>query len=131
MTTTTEGKRVSESVEFLFGRLESTAEWRTQKATEYPDDTRNERAADVAKSLYERFKGGEISADLCKQFEELNTKVYGGDDGDLGFKIEEQLSEYFRNIGFHLTPGSPDELLGDAIEIIEGEIESDADKSDD
>jgi hypothetical protein len=94
--------------------LEYQAEWRRQKADEYPDDRRNIDAAELLERLAREVRNLEGRNDLrvCrveKFFEEVGP--------DSGVRFLEVQSEYHRQIGFWKFPSSGGEYLDDLIEL--------------
>jgi hypothetical protein len=96
------GLSINEIVGF---HVESTAEWRRQKAQQFPDDSRNLRAADELERL-----AGEISAlegtEIHRQIDKLFDLAHQAEaDSDLCCDLNESVSAELRSIGFHGSYG--------------------------
>jgi hypothetical protein len=105
--------------------LESTADWRRRKAEGYPEDTRNEAAAELLEKLAAQLRALKVSP-FYRKLGELEETLYQGVDAK-GFDLlglSEALSEYHRGIGFHHFPESAEEYLVDLIQIYSGELET-------
>jgi hypothetical protein len=79
--------------------VESTAEWRRQKAEQFPDDSRNLRAAEELERLaqeIDKLEGSEIHGQI-DELNSLSNEVDGGFYEDLN----ESVSAELRSIGFH------------------------------
>jgi hypothetical protein len=90
--------------------VQGTAEWRREKARQFPHDTRNMKAAEQLDRL-----GAEINALVDSQIEseiaEAQDAINSLDDGDGWVGISEVLSEELRSIGFHSDYSTGIELL--------------------
>jgi len=75
--------------------LRRTAEWRREKAAEFPDDSRNEEAADLLESL----------ADSTEEldYEEMAPLNAAADEVD-GYTFTERTNEFIGRIGFDHFP---------------------------
>jgi hypothetical protein len=80
----------------------STAEWRWEKAAQFPDDPRNERAAKELERIageIDQLKGSELHRQIDEACQLLNN-VIDAKNGDWS-RIVEAVSEELRSIGFH------------------------------
>jgi hypothetical protein len=82
----------------------STAEWRWRKAAEFPDDHRNEKAAEELERIAEQIKtleGSEIHQQIDEACQLLNNLI-GHKRNCFGWEpIIERVSDELRSIGFH------------------------------
>lgn len=104
---------MTEFLNLMIGdQVESTAEWRRQKAEQFPDDQRNVRAARELEQLAAEISRVGESELIHQQIVELHEKIDATDDcDDAWFKITETISEELRSIGFHSGYASGLELL--------------------
>ena len=82
--------------------VQGTAEWRRRKAEEFPEDTRNLKAAEELERLaaeIETLEHSEIRQQICDAEERINRI----DDGDLWMEISQAEFEALRSIGFHVS----------------------------
>ena len=82
--------------------LQGTAEWRRRKAEEFPEDTRNLKAAEELERLaaeIETLEHSEIHQQICDVQERINRI----DDSDLWTEVSQAESEALRSIGFHVS----------------------------
>src|SRR5690606_34897930 len=86
----------------LSADLVRSAEWRREKAEQFPDDTRNAEAADLLDRL-----AGEVDALADEEVSCLNAIT----DGD--YIIQEAYGAVLKEIGFHRWPDSGKELVAD------------------
>ncbi len=92
---------MSDDLNELIGyRVQGTAEWRRQKAEQFPDDIRNLRAAEELERLAAQIEKLEDSEDH-KRVRDACDRVTAADDGDGWSKIDEDVSAELRSIGFH------------------------------
>lgn len=98
---------------------ESTAEWRRRKQDQYPEDRRNERAAELLDALeieMAALEGSAIHARLLSLY-----YASGGDDpSDFDYTLSENCSEIvsaaLRDVGFYASPNAVElcESIADA-----------------
>jgi hypothetical protein len=89
----------------------STAEWRREKANQFPDDLRNVRAAEELERLareIDALNDSEVERQISDAQESI-TKV--DEDGNLWPGISEVVSEELRSIGFHGSYGTATAFL--------------------
>jgi hypothetical protein len=92
---------MSDDLNELIGyQVQSTAEWRRDKAEQFPNDTRNLRAAEELERLAVQIEKLEGS-DMHKRVRDICDRVTAADDGDGWYKISEDVSAELRSIGFH------------------------------
>jgi hypothetical protein len=90
----------------IVASMESTAEWRREKAEEFPDDSRNLDAAKELEKLATEIKNLEGS-ELYQRVETLDDAMPDDDNYDL----VEWLSEELRAVGFRTSYESGAEFL--------------------
>ena len=97
---------MSEYLNELIGyQVQGTAEWRREKARQFPDDTRNLRAAEELERLAAEIDAF-ADADLERQIEEANDSISGLWDSDATsaeaavLDLNESVSAELRSIGF-------------------------------
>ncbi len=113
--------------------LESTAEWRRQKAEEYPEDDRNEAAAEMLAKLAVEVRRL-VGAPLGQEFEALQEKVYTAEWRGSDRLMEDE-NRHLSRIGFDSLPDTGEEYLRARMEIYaealrEAEEEADEDDED-
>jgi hypothetical protein len=77
--------------------VERTAEWRRQKAEEFPEDTRNLEAAEQLEKLaaeIRELEGSEIETQISELSEQIS-------DPDIWISFTEDVASELRSIGFH------------------------------
>lgn len=82
----------------------STADWRLEKAAQFPDDVRNEKAAKELKRIANEIgllRGSEIHRQIDEACQLLNNLMANERDWSRWEKIVEAVSEELRSIGFH------------------------------
>jgi hypothetical protein len=94
-------------IEHLQTAFENSAEWRREKANEYPDDHRNREAAAQLDALAKSVES--VSAECAAQYAEL---CAGGD----AYRTVEEKQEMIRSIGFHGTWDTAEEFINDLVE---------------
>ena len=86
--------------------FESSAEWRREKAKEYPEDaTRLLGAAKELDNLAAQFAAGDLDPDLLREYAEL------AKDDDLAHQAGSVESEMTREIGFHASYDKADDFV--------------------
>jgi hypothetical protein len=82
--------------------VQSTADWRREKAKQFPDDTRNLTAAEELDTLATEISSLEDS-EIHRQIADLTDRLYGGDNNSLDFieGLNEAVSAELRSVGFH------------------------------
>jgi len=106
---------MSDNLNEIIGyNVQGTAEWRRQKAEQFPDDARNVKAAEDLERLAAQIEALEGSA-IHKQIEEAQDSINracGVNNGwDVWQDINETLSAELRSIGFHGGYSTAAELL--------------------
>lgn len=91
--------------------LEGTAEWRSRKSTEYPDDTRNAEAAKLCEAL----------AGSVGDIDDALVVAYGEVFEDVDDSKAHQVM--LADVGFHSWPQSAAELVRDYIDKRQSEKE--------
>ena len=84
----------------------STADWRWEKAAQYPDDDRNEKAAKELQGIANEIgllTGSEIHRQIDEACQLLNNLIVNKRDWSHWEKIIEAVSEEMRCIGFHTS----------------------------
>ena len=104
--------RPAETMIGLAHNLEATAEWRREKALEYPDDSRNLEAAELLDSLV--LKCLDLHTDEQKQGAVgAFVQYYLSHEWD--YRDGENLNDYLTGIGFHDWPSDPEDLCRDLL----------------
>jgi hypothetical protein len=93
----------------LINEVACTADWRREKAAEYPDDERNNQAAALLDSLAAELDGLEASDALWTKYAEC----WEGETG--GVLIAEDISTFLREVGFSTFPSSGREFLDELL----------------
>jgi len=105
-------------IEYEAMELEGTAYWRSQKAEEYPHDTRNAAAAQLATTLAAQMRGAEYTQEAAKFCAVVDFLFPEGDvDTDNVHEILRRWGEYRSRIGFDNFPDSAAEYLNDLLDI--------------
>jgi hypothetical protein len=99
---------MSDDLNVLFGyQVQSTAEWRRQKAEEFPDDARNLVAAEELERLaaqIDRLEGSEIHEQIREAQDCIIKLCEANKDAVFDWSdISETVSAELRSIGFHGT----------------------------
>ncbi|MDA8347353.1 MAG: hypothetical protein M0038_00860 [Pseudomonadota bacterium] len=100
----------------LVEKLEFQAEWRDQKAEEYPDDVRNRNSATALRQLAEHLDKIPRTDQLWIRY----ARVWEQDDVDT-FRFVEYEDEELRPYGFHNEPAEV--TMEDAVQFLEGHVE--------
>lgn len=81
-------------------RIQSTAEWRQRKAVQYPEDVRNEAAANTLMAL--------LTTELSAEGTQLYAKIGGAPhkEGEI-----DAVSSTLADVGFRFHPKTLDELV--------------------
>jgi hypothetical protein len=90
------------SAEDIGYQAESTAEWRRSKAIQFPEDTRNLRAAEELERLareIEALKG----SDVYRQVDEAEESLLAANAPDVWIDVNEAVSYELRKVGFHVS----------------------------
>lgn len=95
--------------ELLTWRIEDTAEWRSTKAKQYPDDFRNQAAANRLERLKATVR--DIPEDLLYALGELCSSCAAGNDPDFSDLFENALSETLRAVGFGFKAETAQQLV--------------------
>ena len=98
-----EAKELAAQLEFLLLDFSNTAEWRRQKAAEYPDDTRNKEAAELLGHLASTVP--QVETHLLKAYLELWEDC----------REAELHNELLRTVGFHWRPKTATEFVREFI----------------
>jgi len=113
-------------IENIASELESTAQWRREKATEYPNDRRNNTAADILDGLAEAIRA-EPRSDAAMRLQELDEEIVHRSETDKNFDSSPAIMEsgdYRRRIGFSEFPRSPAEYLETLAAIYRNQVAS-------
>jgi hypothetical protein len=92
------------SAEDIGYRAESTANWRRSKAAQFPQDTRNLRAAEELESLarqIQALEGSEVYSQVDDAEESLVAAVGASGREDVWTDLDETVAAELRSIGFH------------------------------
>jgi len=113
--------------------LESTAEWRRQKAEEYPEDDRNEAAAEMLAKLAVEVRRL-VGTPIGQEFTALQEKAYAAEWRGFDRLIEDE-NRHRSRVGFDSFPDSGEEYVRARMEIYakalrEAEEEADEDDED-
>lgn len=101
---------ISFSINEIIGfQVESTAEWRRQKAEQFPDDSRNLTAAEELERLAQEISELEGS-EIHRRIDELNN-LSSEVDGSFFEDLSETVSAELRSIGFHTSYENGTEFL--------------------
>jgi hypothetical protein len=92
---------MSDDLNMIIGyQVQSTAEWRRDKARQFPDDARNLRAAEQLEQLAAQIEKLEDS-DIHQRVADIHDRFTVADDGDGWLTVGEDVSAELRAIGFH------------------------------
>jgi hypothetical protein len=104
----------SDILTFLADDLEHTAEWRRQKAEEYPNDDRNIQAAEIMERLAEEIRsrsGLDNHAAFVRRCA-VSLMI----DGDSQWR---EVTAYLGRLGFDYFPETANDLIDDLIPIFD------------
>jgi hypothetical protein len=106
---------MSHFLEILTCNVESSADWRAEKAEQYPDDNRNMRSSRALAKLAERLRTLPDNDDNVVAYEAIMGRLADLDD-DLT-RVTEHESHYIGRYGFdYPQDGDPASFLSDLIE---------------
>ena len=94
-------------IEMLETSLLCTAEWRREKAEEYPDDSRNLEAAKELERLAASL--GDMNANIVEAYVDLHH------DEDTAVEISVLEDEMRKGIGFHTHFETPEDFLKEVV----------------
>lgn len=93
---------MSEYLNEMIGfQVERTAEWRHEKAIQFPNDARNLRAAEELERLaaeIDALRGSEVEKQISEAHHTLND---ASGNGEVWMDVNETVSAELREIGFH------------------------------
>ena len=110
--------------QYVLHELEMTADWRSRKADEHPEDERNTEAAKLARKLADELRA--LPSD-SNQLRALDREY----DADVHSYAGEALNRYFGRLGFDHWPENAAELLKEYSEIMSRERTEGAVRSED
>lgn len=106
------------------GELENLIAWRKQKAERHPEDARNHKAVSIAERLLAEYKIGAKPDQLKKlnelgqQYEDLYAEMWDRHASKLvPDPLEEEISAYWRSIGFYSEPANIGEVCESLCEL--------------
>jgi hypothetical protein len=111
-------------IDTIVAEIESTAHWRRDKATEYPNDRRNDTAADILDRLAEAVRVSPRS-DAALRLQKLNEELILRSSADKNFDISTLIIEcddYRRRIGFSEFLNTADEYLATLAAVYHGHL---------
>jgi hypothetical protein len=115
---------MSDDLNELIGyQVQSTAEWRREKAEQFPNDIRNLRAAEELERLAEQIDQLENS-EIHKRVREITDRFNATDNGDGWYNIGEEISAELRSIGFHSGYETGEQFLKWFCDLLEEEHRS-------
>lgn len=95
--------------EGLIMSVESSAQWRAEKAEQYPDDSRNARSSHALKKLAEKMHALPADDEYVLAYEAVMARM---DDDDL-YRVSEHESQFIGRYGFdYPQDGDPSDFLG-------------------
>lgn len=96
-------------IDFLIEHVESSADWRAEKAAQYPDDRRNRRSSDSLTKLAQKLRELSVDNEHAKTYESLVERLF---EVDQGYQISEHESHYIGRYGFdYPVDGDAEEFL--------------------
>jgi hypothetical protein len=102
---------MSEHLNELIGyNVQGTAEWRLRKAEQFPDDTRNIRAAEELEQLAREISGLNGS-EVERQIDEVHDSLIREGWEDVWSELNEDVSAELRSIGFYNSYSSATKFL--------------------
>jgi hypothetical protein len=115
---------MSDDLNELIGyQVQSTAEWRREKAEQFPNDIRNLRATEELERLAEQIDQLENS-EIHKRVREITDRFNSTDNGDGWYNIGEEISAELRSIGFHSSYETGEQFLEWFCDLLEEEHRS-------
>src|SRR4051794_12363656 len=112
-------RRKRAMLENLLMDLENTAEWRHKVQDEFPEDSRNQPAAQLLECLKNEIESNPDSP-LAREVEELETELVELSDGNHRYDLSamsEEINDYRRRIGFSEFPKNGEDYLSHLLEI--------------
>lgn len=98
-------------LEQLIAHVESSADWRAEKAEQYPDDARNMRSSQALTKLAEKLKALPANDENVAAYEAVMDRLVES-DGDEMFGVIEYESQYIGRYGFdYPQDGDPADFL--------------------
>lgn len=111
---------IEEFKEHLEFRVKDTAEWRRQKAEEYPDDARNAEASDLLSRIERDLHDTPITHPLLIKTHHLwGRALLRDEDERLHLEITERTSELTRRWGFDYAGATAEEFLTEYADLLE------------
>ena len=99
-------------LEQLIEKVESSADWRAEKAEQYPDDTRNVRSSQALMKLAKRLKTLPDDDENGAAYETVMSRLMESDDDSAGISAIEHESNYIGRYGFdYPQDGNPADFL--------------------
>jgi len=98
-----------QQLENLIDGVESSARWRSEKAAQYPGDTRNEHSAHALTKLAERLKALPENDENALAYEAIVERLV---ELEIVYRVSEEESAYIGRYGFdYRQDGDPAEFL--------------------
>jgi hypothetical protein len=99
-------------LEQIIERVESSADWRAEKAEQYPNDARNMRSSQALTKLAEKLKGLPANDENVAAYEAVMSRLVESDVGDEMLGVIEYESQYIGRYGFdYAQDGDPADFL--------------------
>jgi hypothetical protein len=99
-------------LEQIIDRVESSADWRAEKAEQYPNDTRNMRSSQALTKLAEKLKSLPANDENVAAYEAVMSRLVESDDCDEMIGVFEYESQYIGRYGFdYPQDGDPADFL--------------------
>lgn len=106
------------SLEMLIGNVESSADWRAEKAKQYPDDKRNVRSSEALKELARNLRQIPAGDETAVAYSAVVDRLVDLDEGD---RISEYESPFIGRYGFdYPTDGDAADFLSVLVEEYQG-----------